>query len=111
MEKIENRKIIQDALKINEMEFAFECICADDKKNIEEYTDQQIIDEAEYRLYTYFQVGHSNNDEMRLGEDAECRAIARKDIRLLKAFIKKYKVANGPYSSWLKSIGQAVKSI
>ena len=103
------RKILQDALNINEMQFAFECICADDKKNVEDYTDQEIIDEAEYRLYTFFERGHSNNDEMRLGDDSECRANARKDIRLLKSLIKKYKVADGHYSSWLKRIGQSVK--
>lgn len=103
------RKIVKDALNINEMQFAFECICADDNKDVEDYTDQEIINEAEYRLYTYFEVGHVNNDEMRLGDDPESRAIARKDIRQLKALIKKYKTADGHYSPWLQRIGQAVK--
>ena len=103
------RKIVEDALKIDEMQFAFECICADDKKQPEDYTDQELVNEAEYRLYTFYENGHANNDEMRLGDDADSRKQARTDIRRLKAFIKKYKTADGHYSNWLKSVGQAVK--
>ncbi len=102
------RQILRDAMKISEMQFAFECLCADDNKTIDDYTDQEIIDEAEYRLFTYFEPGHINNDNMRLGDDAESRAIARKDIRQLKALIRKYKVIDGKYSNWLRDIGIAV---
>jgi hypothetical protein len=87
------RPIVDQALAIPEMQFAFECICADDKKEPTDYTDAEIISEAEYRLSTYFEDGHINNDEMRLGDDPECNEIAKKDIRLLKAFIKKYKTS------------------
>jgi len=85
------RKIVKDALNISEMEYAFECIGTDDKKNPDDYTDEEIVNEAEYRLFTYFEDGHANNDDMRLSDDAESRAIARKDIRQLTAFIKRYK--------------------
>ena len=103
------RKIVKDALNISEMEYAFECICTDDKKNPEDYTDDEIVNEAEYRLFTYFEDGHTNNDDMRVSDDAESRAIARKDIRQLTAFIKRYKTTDGPYSEWLQRIGRAVK--
>ena len=103
------RQIVEDALKIDEMQFAFDCICADDRKQPEDYTDQELVNEAEYRLYTYYESGHVNNDEMRLGDDPDQRKQAQTDIRRLKAFIKKYKTADGDYSNWLKSVGRAVK--
>ena len=97
------RQIVEDAKKIPEMVFAFECICQDDKKEPEDYSDAEIVAEAEYRLYTYFEDGHLNND-MRLGNcTASDKKTAQKDVKLLKAFITKYKTGNSFYSKWLKS--------
>ena len=98
------RQIVEDAKKIPEMIFAFECICQDDNKEPEDYSDAEIVAEAEYRLYTYFEDGHINND-MRKGEEGkEGKQIAKKDVKLLKAFITKYKTGNSLYSEWLKSV-------
>lgn len=94
------RAIVKAAEAILEMQFGFECICADDNKEPEDYTDEEIVSEAEYRLSTYFEDGHMNNDEMRLGDDPESNKIARKDIRMLKAFIKKYKTVDGHWSQY-----------
>jgi len=94
------RAIVKAATAIPEMQFAFECICADDKKEPEDYTDEEIVSEAEYRLSTYFEDGHINSDEMRMGDDPESNKIARKDIRMLKAFIKKYKTVDGHWSKY-----------
>jgi hypothetical protein len=100
------RAIVKAATAIPEMQFAFECICADDKKEPEDYTDEEIVSEAEYRLSTYFEDGHINSDEMRMGDDPEMNKIARKDIRMLKAFIKKYKTTD---SQWSKYISHLIK--
>ena len=104
------RDIIKAALAIPEMQFAFECICADDSRTKgtevtpEDYSDVEIVAEAEYRLYTYFEHGHINND-MRLGRDtAEGKKVAQKDVRMLKAFIKKYKTQDSMYSPWLAKV-------
>jgi len=98
------RDIIKAALAIPEMQFAFECICTDDKKEPNDFTDSEVVAEAEYRLYTYFENGHINND-MRVGlEGAEAKKIAQKDVRMLKAFIKKYKTHNSFYSKWLTEV-------
>ena len=98
------RDIIKAATAIPEMQFAFECICTDDKKEPNDYTDSEVVAEAEYRLYTYFEHGHINND-MRLGlESAEGKKVAQKDVRMLKAFIKKYKLHNSFYSKWLVNV-------
>ena len=103
------RKIVQDALSIDEMIFAFECICPSDNKNPEDYTDEELVAEAEYRLFTYYEDGHNNNDYMRLGDEPESRKQARDDIRKLKAFIKKYKTVDSMYTAWLAKVGQKVK--
>jgi hypothetical protein len=98
------RDIIKAALAIPEMQFAFECLCTDDKKEPNDYTDSEVVAEAEYRLYTYFENGHINND-MRLGRDGDFgKKTAQKDVRMLKAFIKKYKLHNSFYSKWLVNV-------
>jgi len=94
------RSILIHALAIPEMMYAFDCICADDKKTPDEYTDMEIVSEAEYRLMTYFENGHVNNDEMRLSDDQECKKIAQNDIKMLKAFVKKYKTADSQWSKY-----------
>ena len=100
------RAIVKAATAIPEMQFAIECICADDNKEPDDYTDAEIVSEAEYRLSTYFEDGHVNNDEMRMGDDREANKTARKDIRMLKAFIKKYKTVD---SHWSKYVNHLVK--
>ena len=103
------RAIVKDAEAIPEMDLAFEMMCADEAEELnhpvspEDWSDQKIVDEAEYRLSTYFDFDNSNCD-MRLSKDPESRKFARTDIRMLKAFIKKYKTLDGPYSSWLKEV-------
>jgi len=106
------RHIVKAALAIPEMQFAFECICADDSRtqgkevSPEDYCDEVIVSEAEYRLSTYFEDGHIN-DDMRLGEEgAEGKKIAQKDVRMLKAFIKKYKTMD---SMWSKYTNHLIK--
>jgi hypothetical protein len=42
---------------------------------------------------------------MRVGlEGAEGKKTAQKDVRMLKAFIKKYKLHNSFYSKWLVNV-------
>ena len=98
------RAIVKAATAIPEMIFAFECICSDDTKpggkevTPEDYSDQEIIDEAEYRLSTYFEDGHIN-DEMRTDDEGVGQKVALKDIRMLIAFLKKFKTADGQWSN------------
>ena len=106
------RPIVKAALAIPEMQFAFECICADDSRKFGKkitpdfYCDEVIVSEAEYRLSNYFEDGHINND-MRIGEEGvEGKKIAQKDVRMLKAFIKKYKTMD---SMWSKYTNHLIK--
>ena len=98
------RAIVKAALAIPEMEYAFELIGPDNNKEPEEFTEQEIVDEAEYRLHTFHEDGHDNN-EARLGRfDKEEKSMALKNVRMLKAFIKKYKTKDGYYSSWVRGL-------
>lgn len=95
----EMRAIVKAALNIPEMIFAFETICEDDKKEPSDYTDEEIVSEAEYRLMTYFESGHIN-DDMRTDDEGVGQKVALKDIRMLRAFIKKYKTVDGHWSKY-----------
>ena len=95
----EMRAIVKAALDIPEMIFAFETICEDDKKQPEDYSDEEIVSEAEYRLMTYFESGHIN-DDMRTDDEGVGQKVALKDIRMLKAFIKKYKTTDSMWSKY-----------
>ena len=98
------RAIVKAALNIPEMIFAFECICSDDTKpgekmvTPEDYSDAEIVSEAEYRLSTYFEDGHINND-MRVDHVGVGQKVALKDIRMLIAFLKKYKTIDNHWSN------------
>ena len=92
------RAIVKAATAIPEMIFAFECICSDDKKEPSDYSDEEIVSEAEYRLSTYFESGHIN-DDMRTDDEGVGQKVALKDIRMLIAFLKKFKTADGQWSN------------
>ena len=92
------RAIVKAALNIPEMIFAFETICEDDKKEPSDYSDEEIVSEAEYRLSTYFESGHIN-DDMRTDDEGVGQKVALKDIRMLIAFLKKFKTADGQWSN------------
>jgi len=98
------RAIVKAAIKIPEMVFAFETICEDDSKSQgrevtpEDYTDEEIVSEAEFRLSTYFEAGHIN-DDMRIDDEGVGQKVAIKDIKMLIAFLKKYKTAEGQWSN------------
>ena len=92
------RARVKAALNIPEMIFAFETICEDDKKEPSDYSDEEIVSEAEYRLSTYFESGHIN-DDMRTDDEGVGQKVALKDIRMLIAFLKKFKTADGQWSN------------
>jgi hypothetical protein len=87
------RAIIKAALKIDELAYDLENISTDDKKKIEDYTDSEIVHEAEYVLSLFLNPNETHwNREDFLGENgAEQQKWARTEIRKLQAFIKKYK--------------------
>ena len=88
------RAIIKAALNIDELSYNLDNICTDDKCNIEDLSDEEIVAEAVYVLSLFFEAGHINN--IALVEETDSyydRKWALSEIRKLRAFLKKYRKA------------------
>jgi len=87
------RAIIKAALNIDELSTTLENISSDDNKEIEDYTDAEIVHEAEYVLSTFYEAGHINADALSgdVDEESYNQKWARGEVRKLKALIKKFK--------------------
>jgi hypothetical protein len=86
------KAIVKTALSIDALRRDFENICVDDRKEISDYTNDEIVSEAEYVLSTYFESGHGNNDALNGEYGSDEERVAKQDVRRLKALIKKYKI-------------------
>jgi hypothetical protein len=84
------RAIIKAAFKIRELHQTLLNISQDDNKEIEDYTDSEIVNEAKYVLSTYFESGHYNNDMFNGEFGADEQREAMQDIRKMKVLIAKY---------------------
>jgi hypothetical protein len=82
-------KFHEEAKKIHELGVSLENISNDDGKEITDYTQAEIVDEARYVLSTFFEGGHCNNDDL-TGKDKELRSSAKRQVAQLKRLIKKY---------------------
>ena len=85
------RKIVQDMLKCNELYHVFiNILCVDDQKDVNDYTDDEIIAEAKYQLDMYFESGTANSDmlngEYSRGEQRQ----AEKEVAQIRKFLAKY---------------------
>jgi hypothetical protein len=81
---------IKDALSISELAGSLERVSSDDNRDIETYTQQEILDEAKWVLSEFFEGGHSSNEALNGEWGIEAKKEAQKEVRYLKAFIKKY---------------------
>ena len=68
MDKIKKR-LLARANKHPYAGTALQFIAESDKKAVEDYTLEEIVDEIEYYLTTYYEDGHSNNPD---SYDAHC---------------------------------------
>ena len=86
------RAIIKSALAIDELQNDLENIASDDKKEIDQYTDAEILVEAKYVLEMFLDGTnpHWNNEDFRGLNGPEQQKWAQGEVRKLKAFIKKY---------------------
>ena len=84
------RAIVKAAFKIRELHQSLLNISQDDNKEIEDYTDYEIVNEAKYVLSTYFESGHINNDMFNGEYGAVAEREATQDIRKMKVLIAKY---------------------
>lgn len=103
-EKQPVRTLVIDALNCEQLRYSLvDVIGIDDgdgtlegRKKPQEYTDAEIIAEAEYQLSCYFEIGHIHN-EMLMGEHENPnnyespRKTAKREVKELKSFLKKHK--------------------
>jgi hypothetical protein len=87
------RAIIKEAMAISELAYTLDNISTDDKKKIEDYTDAEILHEANYvlALFTNPNETHWNAEDFRGENGASQQKWAKAEVRKLQAFIKKYK--------------------
>jgi hypothetical protein len=84
------RLIIKSAMAIDELANTLQQIARDDKKEINDYTDAQIVHEAKYVLSCFHEDGHLNNEDY-IGENgSDQRKWAVSQVRKLNTFIKKF---------------------
>ena len=86
------RAIIKSTMSISELAYTLDNISTDDKKEIEDYTDAEILHEAEYVLGLFIDPNesHWNAEDLRGENGQEQQKWAKAEVRKLKAFIKKY---------------------
>jgi hypothetical protein len=86
------RAIIKSAMAISELSNSLDNISADDKKQIQDYTDAEILHEAKYvlGLFTDPNETHWNAEDLRGENGASQQKWAKAEVRKLQAFIKKY---------------------
>lgn len=80
-------------MQISELAYSLENISTDDKRDIDSYTDQEILDEAGYvlGLFTDPNETHWNAEDLRGENGEEQQKWARAEVRKLVSFIKKYR--------------------
>ena len=86
------RAIIKSAMAISELAYDLDNISTDDKKKIEDYSDEEIVREARHvlGLFTDSDETHWNAEDLRGENGPEQQKWARGEVRMLNAFIKKY---------------------
>jgi hypothetical protein len=84
------RSILKAAMSIEELANNLQQIAQDDKKEVNDYTDAEIVHEAKYILSCFHEAGHLNNEDY-IGENGEeFQKSARDQVRKLNALIKKF---------------------
>jgi len=120
-----NRPIIKAAMNIRELAYDLENISQDDKKQISDYTDAEILHEAKYVLEIYHESGTVSNDALMGEHGKDEQKSARDDVRKLKTLIAKFNTttsrktnptetgmryqifkSNGPLDSEYKTLAQ-----
>ena len=86
------RKLVARALSIDELAYNLENISQDDKKAVEDYTDDEILAEARYVLDLFVNPGqgHINGEALRGEEGPDQKKWARSQVGKLQRFIAAY---------------------
>ena len=81
---------LSEALDIGDLQISLRNISEDDKRELSTYTKQEIVDEAKWVLSIFNESGTISNEILNGEYGKFDQSIARKEVKQLKAFIKKY---------------------
>jgi hypothetical protein len=82
--------ILKSAMAIDELANTLQQIARDDNKQVNDYSDAEIVHEAKYVLSCFHEAGHLNNEDY-IGENgADQRKWAVGQVKKLNTFIKKF---------------------
>jgi|APGre2960657423_1045063.scaffolds.fasta_scaffold92749_2 hypothetical protein len=83
---------LNTAMAIDELAYNLENISTDDKRPLENFSNEEILAEAAYVLDLFVNPsqGHINHEALSGDEGPEQRVWARGQVRKLKALIKKF---------------------
>ena len=84
------RAIVKSAMAIDELANNLQQIARDDNKQINDYTDAEIVHEAKYVLSCFHEDSHLNNEDYTGENGEEQYKWAVGQVRKLNAFIKKF---------------------
>jgi len=86
-----HRECVRDALKCERLnDQLLNVICIDDNCTPDEYSDWQLVSEAVYMRSLYFESGTLSNREYCGEEGKELQRDAKREVRQLDRFIKKW---------------------
>jgi len=76
---------LQKCMDIWELMTTLENCASDDKRELTDWTDEELLDEARYVLSTFREGGHANHDEMTDKDhyDIEHRTMMRRQYKAL----------------------------
>ena len=85
---------LNDALDIADLERSLQNISEDDKRSIDSYSKQEILDEANWVLSLFHEGGTVSNEQLIGDWGAEEKRYAKKQVKLLEAYINKYSITD-----------------
>lgn len=87
----QHRECVRDALKCDRLkDQLYNVICVDDDCEPDDYSDWQLVSEATYMRSLYFEGGTVSNMEYRGDEGEDIQRAAKREVRQLNRFIKKW---------------------
>ena len=84
------RQLVTDATKCTELNHFLEIISTDDNKEIDDYTDAEIIAEAQYVIGLYTEGGTAQSESLSGDCGKQSQRNARRELKELKWFLKKH---------------------
>tara|TARA_R100000963_G_C4637793_1_gene101677 strand:+ start:330 stop:605 length:276 start_codon:yes stop_codon:yes gene_type:complete len=87
----QDREIVKHLLNCDELyEHFINVICIDDNKSVQEYSDNEIIEEVKYVKSKYDDEGWIHNDMISGYDGKDAQNIARKEYNQIKRFLMKW---------------------